>query len=94
MNVVGYADRISVQPGETIKFMVSCKFPSYRADIVRLIHGDTHPDGPGFKEEEIRTTVSRDYPGAEQLIRNGSYVIVPNEPALNVNGDLTLQAWV
>ena len=36
MNVVGYADRISVQPGETIKFMVSCKFPSYRTNFFEV----------------------------------------------------------
>ena len=37
----GYADRLSVAPGETIEFKVSCDEPgSYRADLVRLIHGD------------------------------------------------------
>ena len=53
MRVVGYADRFSIQPGETIKFMVSSEVPQYRADIVRLIHGDTNPKGPGFKEEVV-----------------------------------------
>ena len=48
MDVVGYADRLSVQQGETIRFMVSSKHPTYRADIVRLIQGDANPIGPGF----------------------------------------------
>ncbi len=49
--IVGYTNRISVQPGETVRFMVSCYGVShYRADIVRLISGDRHPEGAGFKE--------------------------------------------
>ena len=46
--IVGYADHLSVQPGETIQFMVSSQLPSYDADIVRLIHGDPNPLGPGI----------------------------------------------
>ena len=48
--IVGYADHLRVQPGETIRFMVSSEVPRYRADIVRLIHGDANPAGPGIKE--------------------------------------------
>jgi hypothetical protein len=33
--------------------MVSSKVARYRADIVRLIHGDVNPRGLGFKEELI-----------------------------------------
>ena len=32
MDIVGYADRYSVRAGETIRFMVSCKLPGYKAD--------------------------------------------------------------
>jgi hypothetical protein len=50
----GYSDRLSVAPGERIEFKVSSEEPgTYRADIVRLIHGDTNPAGPGFKEQVI-----------------------------------------
>jgi N,N-dimethylformamidase len=72
MEVVGYSDRLSVAPGETIRFMVSCELPTYRADIVRLIHGDENPRGPGFKEELIPTAVSSEYPGRKQELYNGS----------------------
>ena len=50
MKVVGYANKLSLHPGENIDFMVSCQNETYHADIVRLIHGDTSQDGPGFKE--------------------------------------------
>ena len=73
--VLGYADRFSGAPGETIRFMVSCEGPEgYRADLVRLIHGYTDPEGPGFKEQEVDHPVNGTYPGRYQPLRSGSYV--------------------
>jgi N,N-dimethylformamidase len=82
LKITGYADRFSVAPGETIRFMVSSDAPRYRADIVRLVHGDTNPEGPGFQEREVKTAVSGEYPGRAQKIHSGSAAIVPNVPAL------------
>src|SRR5262245_46865306 len=76
MRLVGYSDRLSVAPGETISFMVSSEHPTYRADVVRLIHGDTNPLGPDFIEEAVSTPVSGAYPGRTQQIVTGSYVAV------------------
>ncbi len=94
--VHGYADRLSVAPGETIEFKVSCDEPgSYRADLVRLIHGDTNPAGPGFKEEEIASSINGSYPGRHQPIASGSHVIVDDEDgALALLGPFTLHAFV
>jgi N,N-dimethylformamidase len=94
MNIVGYADRLSVAAGETIQFMVSCQLPTYHADIVRLLHGDPNPHGPGFKEELIETPVSQEYPGREQVIYSGSYVVVPDSPHFAPSSGFTLQAWI
>ena len=94
MKILGYADRLSVQPGETIRFMVSCELPTYRADIVRLIHGDENPEGPGFKEALVPTPASREYPGRHQPLNRGSYVSVPDSPQLRLSGSFTLQAWI
>src|SRR4029453_1971693 len=94
MKVVGYADRFSVAPGETIRFMVSCELPTYRADIVRLIHGDPNPRGPGFKEELVASAISGEYPGRFQEIHPGSYVRVADNPALRLRGSFTIQAWI
>ena len=68
--MVGYSDRLSVAPGETIAFMVSSAHPTYRADIVRLIHGDPNPLGPGFIEEVVASPVSGAYPAASQIDRH------------------------
>ena len=94
MKIVGYSDRWSVQPGEKVRFMVSTELSGYRADIVRLIHGDDTPGGPGFKDEPLETSVSGEYPGRQQPIRKGSYVTVPDSPALRLSGSFTLQAWI
>ena len=82
MDIVGYSDRLSVMPGDVIRFMVSTAAPTYEVAIVRLIHGDTNPTGPGFKEEVLRTPVDGTYPGREQPYRAGSHVLVPDSPAL------------
>ena len=52
LRIAGYADRFSVHPGEDVRFHVSSEHSEgYQAEIVRLIHGDTNPAGPGYKEE-------------------------------------------
>lgn len=94
MRLVGYSDRLSAAPGETIAFKVSCDYEAYDADIVRLIHGDPNPLGPGFTEEVITTPVSGRYPGRIQEIRTGSYITVPDQPALQLGGSFTIQAWI
>jgi N,N-dimethylformamidase len=94
MDIVGYGDRLSVMPGDVIRFMVSTAAPTYEVAIVRLIHGDTNPAGPGFKEEVLRMPVDGTYAGREQPYRAGSHALVPDSPALRRTASLTLQAWI
>jgi N,N-dimethylformamidase len=91
----GYADRLSVAPGETIEFKVSCEEPgSYQADIVRLIHGDTNPAGPGFLEEVVDADVNGEYPARFQPTDAGSYALVADDRMLALSGAFTLHAFV
>ncbi|PYR44755.1 MAG: N,N-dimethylformamidase [Acidobacteria bacterium] len=92
--IVGYADHLRIQPGETIKFMVSSELPRYRADIVRLIHGDANPKGPGIKEVLVETSANREYAGRHQDLPLGSYATVPDNPALRISGSFTVTAWI
>ena len=79
LKITGYASEFSVRPGDKLDFHIHCKSQSkYQADIERLIHGDTNPEGPGFKEELVETTVNREYQGREQKTYNGSFALVPN----------------
>ena len=53
IKIFGYASKISVKQGESVDFHVSADGTmSARANLVRLIHGDEHPDGPGFTERK------------------------------------------
>lgn len=92
--IVGYADRLGVQPGETIRFMVSSELPRYRAEIVRLIHGDPNPDGPGIKEELIATEANGEYRGKHQDLPLGSYASIADRAALRLGGSFAITAWI
>lgn len=94
LKITGYSDRVSARPGETIKFMVNCELGKYRADIVKLICGDSSPDGPAFKEKLIRTPASKTYKGRKQRIYAGSYAIVDSNPALEGLKSFTVQAMI
>jgi N,N-dimethylformamidase len=77
--VLGYPDEWSVQAGRTVSFHVSgAGADSVDAQLVRLIHGDTHPAGPGFRELEVESAVDGTYPLAEQPTQYGSYGRVPD----------------
>ena len=94
LRITGYSDKYSVCPRDNIKFYVNSEHnEDYDAQIVRLIHGDTNPEGPGYKEEEISTPCNTTYTGRNQRIHGGSYVIIPQDERLNVEG-FTLQAYV
>ena len=97
MKIVGYSDRLSVQPEQSIRFMVSSELPAYRTEIVRLIHGDSNPKGPGVKHEPVETPVTGQYRGRPQKFSRGSFVIAPgstapNDSAFDLTRGFTVQA--
>ncbi len=92
--LIGYSDKFSVAPGDKLAFKVSTDLARFDVAIVRLLHGDENPAGPGFKEEVVSTPVNGAYPGRRQKIHCGSWLTVPDRPALRGMNSLTLQAWV
>ena len=55
---LGYPDELCVRPGETVGFHVSgAGAETVDAQLVKLIHGDTQPGGPGFREVEVPSGV-------------------------------------
>ena len=55
--IVGYADQISVAPGEVIDFKVTTDgVPRYHADIVRLISCDHDPTGRAPRKRSSKPT--------------------------------------
>jgi len=94
MKITGYADKFSVHPGDTIKFSVNCDGPGeYQAEIVKMIHADTNPRGPGFIEESIKASCDGTYKGMKQEIYSGSYGFVVDKPQFCVES-VTLQCWI
>ncbi|MBW4818696.1 LamG domain-containing protein [Rhodococcus qingshengii] len=82
MKIIGYADRFSAFPGDDVDILVSCETPNYHADLVQLIHGDTNPDGPGFKVQKIENTIDDDHGGRVQHIHTGSWAEVSDTEQL------------
>src|SRR4051794_26503807 len=91
--LVGYSDRLSVAPGDTIRFHVSSHHSRYRSQLVRLIHGDTNPDGPGFKQVVVPSDMDGEHDGAHHEIRSGSYAEIPFDDAA-ATGGFTFTAFV
>ena len=93
--IVGYSDEISVRPGEEISFMVSSEQNSaYKASFVRIIHGDTNPEGPGLKLEQVSTDVDGEYPGQRQECLGGSFAVVPHSAPLAELRSFSVQAMI
>jgi N,N-dimethylformamidase beta subunit-like protein len=93
--LTGYADRFSVAPGETIAFKVSSVASTpYRAHLVRLISGDPNPAGPGLKEEPVPAPFAASYPSRVQPVPLGSYLRVPDAPALRRLQSFTVVATI
>jgi N,N-dimethylformamidase len=94
VTITGYSDTLSLRPGESLEFKVSCdSAASFDAAIVRLIHGDTHPDGPGYKEDEPETDLAPTWPARHQPVHSGSSVLAGDHPALRT-GVPSLAAFV
>ena len=75
--LIGYVDRFSARPGEPIAVKVSSQLDRpYRADLVRIIHADANPAGPGIKLEEVPTAFAGAYPSRFQPVHLGSCGVV------------------
>lgn len=75
--LVGYVDRLSARPGEAIAVKVSSQLGTpYAADLVRIIHADPNPAGPGMKLVEVPADFAGSYPSRVQTVALGSYGVV------------------
>lgn len=80
-NLTGYADRWSVAPGETIRFMVSsAQGRAFALRFVRHLCADPNPDGPGYAEVAMPTPRDGTVSGVEQHTWLGSFGHVPALP--------------
>ena len=75
--LLGYSDRLSARPGETIEFKVSCTFEgSVEAWLTRSICADPNPACPGIVEESAEAWFApHTFPARRQHFHQGSYEV-------------------
>ncbi|MGH6879943.1 MAG: N,N-dimethylformamidase beta subunit family domain-containing protein [Hypericibacter sp.] len=91
--LVGYADRWTAAPGDTLSFMASSFGPErYRAELMRL-SGDI--SAPGHNERVVPNEANRDYPARRQEIHAGSYAEIADSVVLQRLKSFTIAlfAW-
>ena len=77
VRIHGYCDPLAARAGEPVDFMVSAEGTNrVNAQIVRLIHGDENPLGPGFVEEEVASDVPAEIEATRQYTQIGSFAEV------------------
>jgi N,N-dimethylformamidase len=96
VRIFAYTDRLSVRPGDTLSVMASADATrTVRAQLVRLIHGDAHPDGPGFIEQPVASAIDRDWPVRKQYVQKGNFLRVDDpQGRLDLSGAITLHAFI
>ncbi|MDT8857078.1 N,N-dimethylformamidase [Paracoccaceae bacterium Fryx2] len=93
--VVGYTDRLSLAPGESLDVMVSSfGAATYTADLRRIIQGDTNPEGPGYKDQAIALDLGGERVAVAKPFTPGSCVVVPGQGVLSRLGTCTLAAVI
>lgn len=93
--IVAYTDKLTVAAGETLSVMASSfGARQYRADLRRIIQGDTNPEGPGYRDEAVALDLGGSRPAVAKGFYPGSCVIVPGRGMLADLEDFTLAAAV
>lgn len=90
--LLGYSHQQSVEAGNTIDVRVSTPLPSYRADLVRLRHGDENPAGPGFCQREVTGVATQQSAGRIHATPLGSAIHIPSAPCLDIDS-LVATIW-
>lgn len=97
--LIGYLDRFSGRPGERIEVKVSSRLSApYRADLVRIVHGDPNPAGPGIKIEEVTDGALGTFASRFQPVHSGSCGVVEAAQPLSLPEPCTIvvrvQPWL
>ena len=72
--LTGYADRLSVRPGETIRFhLANATGAEVEAKLVRVVCADANPAGPGVVVEPVASPPTAVAAAGEERVPRGSY---------------------
>ena len=94
--LVGYSDKLSLRPNETISFKISSNLKkSFSASLKRSISADPNPKGVGIIEEDaskyFKTT---SYKSREQTFNPGSYAVSKKPIKISIKKNLTLSVII
>ena len=93
--LLGYSDKLSGRPGDSIGFKVSstAKEP-FAARLVRIVCADPNPQGPRMIEEGVDAAFEGKYPSRVQPFFPGSYGVVDRGPEIAGGGmSLEITFW-
>jgi len=84
-DVIGYADKFSISPSDTLRVMVSSESPLYSATIYRL---------GGAEPRRVAIPGEGTYPGKVQRTQIGSYVSIDPKDKLDQLDGLSIHLWI
>ena len=93
----GYTDPLSLKAGQRVRAHISLEgADQVQAQLVRLIHGDENPEGPGFIEQAVQADINRSWPAQRQYVQAGN-VLTVDDPLSQLaldQGPITLHGFV
>jgi len=94
--LLGYVDKLSVRPGQTLEFKVSSKSSEpFSARLTRSISADPNPDGPGIVEEDASAFFEpQQFPSNDQPFFPGSCAIARSQISLDADAAVVFSAAV
>jgi N,N-dimethylformamidase len=82
ITITGYSDVLSAGPGETVEFKVSSNsLHPFSAELVRVIHADPNPAGPGMRFEPLGQLFAGTFASVDKPLLPGSFARVSAVPA-------------
>ncbi|MEK9860655.1 MAG: N,N-dimethylformamidase large subunit, partial [Alphaproteobacteria bacterium] len=93
--IAGYCDKLSVRPGEKIRFYVSSQSErNFSARLHRSICADPNPKGPGIIEEDASQYFpASSFPSRFQPISIGSYAETTSELKPTPTANISIKFW-
>ena len=93
--LLGYTDRLSARPGETVQVKVSSQLDGeYQASLVRIICADPNPEGSGVVEEAVDGGFLGTYPARAQPFTPGSCMRVDLPCGIQLPEELSVSAMI
>jgi N,N-dimethylformamidase len=94
MKLTGYSSSVFVRPGGSLGFHVHSESPNVDVQLVRLLHGDENPRGPGFQEREISSSIDGRHAAGPQEIFRGSFAELETPPRFIERDDFEIDLWI